>query len=84
MNAKTLSTARTADADLLDMLSQAIDATGDTYPLPDGTLVPYIVAERDVRNGSGRVIGAEYVVTEDTYRDLVDALAQATAAEHAR
>lgn len=84
MNFKTLSTARAADADLLDILSQAIDATGHTYPLPDGTLVPYIVAERDVRNGSGRIVGTEYVVTEDTYRDLVEALAQATATEDAR
>ena len=61
----TISTARTADADLLDMLGQFIAATGDTYPAADGTMKPYVVAERDVHKGSGRLVGAEYDVDKD-------------------
>lgn len=71
---QTLSTTFAADTDLIEALRQSIDATGDTYPNAEGVQVPYILEEREVTNGSGRVVGTEYTVTDETYADLAAAV----------
>ena len=65
----TLSTTRTDDQARLDMLGQFLDVADNGE----------ILAEREVRNGSGRVCGTEYDVTAETVAALDEAIAQAEA-----
>jgi hypothetical protein len=83
MTTRTLSTIVPDDAPLLDVLEQSIAATGPTYPNQEGRQVPYILARREVRNGSGRVVGHEVDVSAETYAGLLYGLEVARADDEA-
>lgn len=65
----TLSTTRTDDEARLEMLGQFLAVVDNGE----------IVAEREVANGSGRIVGTEYDVTAETVAALDEAIAQADA-----
>lgn len=63
---QTFNTALTADADAIAYLEQIIDIDGSDA----------IVAEETVFNGSGRAVGTEYTVTDETATFIAECIAQ--------
>lgn len=76
----TIATYVRQDEGLLEMLSQSMEATGDTYPSVLGVEVPYILAEHTPDGFSGH---AQYVVSSETHCALTQALSESEAAEKA-
>lgn len=61
----TLTTTAAADTDRIEMLGQFLAVVDNGE----------VIAERDVVNGSGRVVGTEYTITTDTLAEIDAAIA---------